>query len=546
MPHAVIKLKMRMTIGEFEFTDDIVRFTSAWSLNAIPSATVQVAVGRNLKTGRLANIHTAIKQFKPQMPAAVYLTVTAQTEDGATSGLKVGQELKVFNGYLVGTGWQRGQNGANMTLHLLHWLSDLNNASAVSGSLHPGSPADLAYPAVFPAIGLNTTTPNSSSMPSWVPNLINSSVNAGSFEDLWSKVLLPWLRTLASDDPYDRALNGTGAPDPAVLAALGRLENSADSVPLAVDLQGVSGAVMADGLRTALISEIGSSWVNTTLWGKLIGEWAPAYWFSVVPRVDDALIVPFTGGLQGDPWSVLGDEDYVTADLRPQLTQVLRAVGIAYPVGSATGFDLNMGLPQVARGGLLGMYRPDNLTTGMVLLKDAPKWLSHPTVAHSLSYYAEGGDGAPIGNMLDEADVGNNRNPPRDFDTDISQLRSIVSAYAHQWYVLESLKSRTGEVSGKLRFDISPGSNVKIIAGGSKNVPLANELTEDLYATVVQVSYSIDAEGQQAGTAFSLAHVRTTYENTQPGTSIAKPPLYQQAWSGAKLISDAEGPEAAQ
>ncbi len=540
--YAVIKLQLRAVIGAFEF-DDVVQYTSTWALNSIPAASILVAVGRNINTQQLATIHTAINDLKIQLPAEVFLRTTIMDLEQADAGVPDGEEIKIFSGKTVGTGWERGE-GAHFTIHLLHWLSNLDESSSVAASLHPGSPGDLTYPAVFPAIGLTTTNPTTSPLPSWVPGLSSKSVNAESFNDIWGNILLPWLQTIAADDPYDRALNGAKAGgDPEVIATLKKLKPNPDGKPLNLDLRGASGAVFADSIRTALINEIGGNWINTTLWGKLVGEWAPAYWFSVVPRVDDALIVPFTGGLQGEPWAVLGDEDYGFANLNAQLHRTLRAVGIVYPIGTATSFDLGIGLPKTARGGLLGLYRPEGLERGMVLLKDAPKWLSNPTLVHMLSLYVEGINGAPIATAVDQAGIGGAQQPVRDFDGDISDLRGVASAYAHQWYVLEALKGRTGEVAGKLRFDIAPGSNVLVVAGGAKNVPLAQEVTENIYATVVQVSYAINAETQKSGTVFSLAHIRSEQENTSPGTSIDKPPLYQDAWVGAKLVPDAPGPE---
>lgn len=541
--HAVIKIKLRAKIGSFDFMD-VVQYASTWAMNSIPSASILVAVGRNVATNELAKIHEAAKSLTTQLKAEVFLTTIVTDVERAVPGVPNGQEIKIFEGKIVGTGWRRTESGAHFTIHMLHWLSALNHASSVSGSLHPGSPGDLSYPAVFPAIGLGSVTPNSSTLPAWVPGLSSSSVNEGSFSDMWGNILLPWLQALAKDDPLDRAIEGgVGAPDPDILEALNRLRPNPDGRPLNLELKGVSGAVLADGMRQALVNEIGGSWINTTLWGKIIGDWAPAYWFSVIPRVSDALVVPFTGGLQGAPWSVIGDEDYSYADMNAQLHQVLRAVGIAFPIATASSFDLNTGVPQVSQSGLLGVYRPDDVKKGLVLLKDAPKWLSDPTVVHILSFYAEGINGAPIATAIDEAGVGADRQPARDIDNDISQLKGLASAYAHQWYVLESLKGRTGEVGGKLRFDIAPGSNVIVVAGGARNVPKAQEVTEDIYATVTQVSYVINAEGQRAGTAFSLAHIRTKKENESPGTSIAKPPLYQDAWPGAKLVPAAPGPE---
>lgn len=542
--HAVIKIKLRAKIGDFDFIDDVVQYSANWALNSIPSASILVAVGRNVKNNKLAKIHEAAKSLTAQLKAEIFLTTIIKDVEQTVPGVPDGQEIKIFEGKIVGVGWRRTENGAHFTIHMLHWLAALNYASSVSGSLHPGSPADLSYPAVFPAIGLSGVTPNSSPLPAWVPGIPKGDVNEGSFSDMWGSILHKWMQTIAKDDPYDRAVNnGAGQGDPDTLEALSRLAPNGDGKPLNLDRKGMSGAVLADGMRQALVNEIGGSWINTTLWGKLIGEWSPAYWFSVVPRVTDALIVPFTGGLQGKPWAVIGDEDYAHADLNAQLHQVLRAVGIAFPISTSSAFDLNIGIPLVSRSGLLGVYTPEGLDKGLVLLKDAPKWLSDPTVVHMLSYYAEGINKAPIGNALDESDVGAERTPNRNIAEDISHLKGIASAYAHQWYVLESLKGRTGEISGKLRFDIAPGSNVLVIAGGARNVPQAQEVTEDIFATVTQVSYVINAEGQRAGTAFSLAHIRTKKENESPNTSVAKPPLYQDAWPGAKLVPEAPGPE---
>jgi hypothetical protein len=99
------------------------------------------------------------------------------------------------------------------------------------------------------------------------------------------------------------------------------------------------------------------------------------------------------------------------------------------------------------------------------------------------------------------------------------------------------LKGRIGEVSGKLRFDIAPGSSVRVETGRAKNIPAADDqLAQNMYATVMQVSYLVNAEAGQAGTAFTLAHVRTESENKADATSVEKPPMYKRAWRGAPMI----------
>lgn len=543
--HAIIKIKkLRAVINGLSF-EDVVQYTASWTLNSIPMASILVAVGRDVEFGSLATIHHIAKTLKIQQKAEIYLLAEVTDTEKATPGVS-DIEIKLFDGKVVGTGWQRTDSGAHFSISLLHWLGDLNNASMMSASLHPGSAGDLAYPAVFTSFGASNKIPESSPVPAWVPEVSSSDVNIDSFSNIWDNIFLKWMNFLAATDPIDRSernANRKGNPD--TLAALARMKTNADGQPLALDLHGGEAATFSDTIRAAMINESGTNWINTTFWGKIIGDWAPAYLFSVVPRVDDALVVPFTGGLQGEPWAVIGTEDYNFADMNAQLLQVLRGVGIVFPIATSSGYDLNLQTPQASRSGLMGVFQPDGMESGMMLYKDAPKWLSIHEMIHNMSASAEGIFDTTIGTAMDELDTGGAQNPARKIDNSISLLTNVASAYAHQLYVLESLKGRTGEVAGKLRFDIAPGSNVKVIAGGSKHIPGAKDLAEDIYATVVQVSYIINAENQRAGTGYSLAHIRTEAENKSASTSVAKPPLYQNGWRGAKLVPAAPGPEQA-
>lgn len=545
--HAVIKLRLRAVIGDFEFRD-IVQYTAAFASNSIPVASLLVAVGRNVETDALATIHDAVNSLKVQLKAEVFLSTDVTSLEQAVPGVPDNfQEIKIFEGKTVGAGWRRTENGAHFTINLLHWLGDLNYASAVSASSHPGNPADLTYPAIFRAIGPASADPTSGS-PSWVPMLSEGFVSSGSLNDIWGNVLHKWMQEVAKDDPFDEALLGgqPGGGDENTLTALSRIGPNGDGRPLNLVTGDANRDVVADGLRQALMNETGGNWINTTLWGKLVGEWAPAYWFSVIPRVEDALIVPFTGGLQGEPWAVIGDEDYAQADLNSQMHQVLRGVGIVHPIMFFSGIDLSKGSIPVDRGGLAGFYQPEGLTKGMVLLKDAPKWLADPIIPYTFSRAAEGINGEAINTALDDDGTGRDREPARDLAQAQRGHKDVMSLYAKQWYVLEVLKGRVGEITGKLRFDIAPGSNVLVEAGGARNVPAAAAIQENIFATVTQVSYVINAESQKAGTAFSLAHIRTEQENQQDGMSIATPPLYQDPWPGAKLVTTAPGPEVAE
>lgn len=539
--YAVIKLKLVAKIGNYLF-DDVLQYTAAFALNSIPAGTLVVAVGTNVQTQQLATIHKAKNDLDIQLKVEVFLKPVFSSVEKADTGLPgydaadTGLGFKIFEGRIVGTGWRRTESGAQFIIHLLHWVGDLNYASAASASSHPGNPANMTYPAVFGAVGGSTSTPKTGAdgRTSWIPTVSSDLVSPANLSDIWGKILHPWMQSISADDPLDEAMRGDGTSNDIILAALARMGVNGDGQPLELDLaEAPTNLDLA--FRLALMNETGNNWINTTLWGKLIGEWAPAYLFSVVPRVDDVLIVPFTGGLQGEPWAVIGSEDYSQCDLNAQLKQVLRGVGIVHPIMFATG--VNAGLPSIRldTGGVAGFYQPENLNHGLILLKDAPKWLSDSNLNFFNAVKAEGIDGNDVTTAVDEQGLPSDEaihNP----DSNAIKLSGLLDLYARQWYILESLKGRVGEISGKLRFDIAPGSNVLVQASGARNVVDQFQLQNDIYATVTQVAYVINAESQRAGTSFSLAHIRSEVENTQPGTSIDKPPLYTTAWRGAVLV----------
>jgi hypothetical protein len=548
-PYAVARFQLRAVIGEHVF-NDVVQFTSSFEMNGIPEATLSVAVGRRVDTQQVATIHRAIADLRIQMPAQVYLRAVVTDRDRASSGLAGFDDPNgklIFEGFAVGTGWQRSTDSANFTIHLVHWLIGLHYASAISASAHPSNPADWKYPAAFAASGLGTAEASAGAKqlgrPSWIPQINVDDVTIDALkEDLWGNVIHPWMLNIASADPVETRLNQNAPINPTTqtaqmaINAIERLAPNTAGVPLKVNLDGIDDTFVSEGLRQALQNESGSSWLNTTLWGKLVGEWSPSYWFAVVPRVSDGLIVPFTGGLQGDPWAKILDVDYNHCTANAQLHQVLRCVGIGYPMPSATG--LTLGGPITDHTGMCGFFQPTGVTEGLILIKEPPQWLMNPDIVNRFCEAATGNIGAAaIGTGLDEDGTGKSKRKTRDLKAARLQQNKIMDRFAQQWYVIEMLKGRLGEISGKLRFDIAPGSNIMLEAGIAKNLTQAEDaLTTDIFATVNRVSMAINAEKSQAGTAFSIAHTRTPAENSSPATSVAGPPLYTKAWRGAKLV----------
>jgi len=110
-------------------------------------------------------------------------------------------------------------------------------------------------------------------------------------------------------------------------------------------------------------------------------------------------------------------------------------------------------------------------------------------------------------------------------------------------YIAHALKGRTGQISGFLRYDICPGSTVKLEGTGEQFLGRGDALNFDIFAQVTRVSHVINAEGRQAGTAFQLNYLRTEAENAVDATSIAKHPFFTTPWKGAPIVPKYEFPD---
>ena len=102
------------------------------------------------------------------------------------------------------------------------------------------------------------------------------------------------------------------------------------------------------------------------------------------------------------------------------------------------------------------------------------------------------------------------------------------------------MQLRYGELSGILRFDIAPGSILKIDTPTAEN-RLTGIGKNFVVATVTSVSFVIDSERGIAGTSFGLGHIRQPNEETKEKFTTAGPPMYSKnpaaptAWYGGPL-----------
>jgi hypothetical protein len=105
------------------------------------------------------------------------------------------------------------------------------------------------------------------------------------------------------------------------------------------------------------------------------------------------------------------------------------------------------------------------------------------------------------------------------------EAQNVIEDFAKHWYLTEVLQQRVGELSGPVRFDIAPGSIVKIATPIGDKIGTA--ALDYVVASVISVSFVINSERATAGTSFTVAHTKTPEEaNSTSNYSTGKPPLY--------------------
>lgn len=605
--------------GETLFKD-IVGMSASFALNTIPTAALEVATGLEVHDETRATIHDFIDKLEPRDRCLVYLELKSTDgylEAPVINGMRDGKFI-VFDGYYAGIGYHRGNNHCTYTIHLIHWLDDLNCSSMLNGDWSQGTPHDLTQAASQIVVsdltgggGSNASNPSdlrrAGSGVRGIPLIDNRYPAPGDEsiivtqtnmeKDLWEKVIkrifeaiccmrhprlqCPKPPKAATDPPPTPPKDGKEGenilkPEPNNEAAWQALKRMPGDVPdkykakLPLNLTGFSGgepfAYLSlsahDGLSRMIMDGMGYN----TFWSKLTGELAPSFLFAISPCVDFAQAIPFFPGLH-TPYVTITGEEYNYANFNTNCAHMISSI-IIYWSPQGDGSQAHMGGYLAPIHGYCkpaGMYpvkeEDHKHHWGNIMVRDPPAWLANPVYTMGYTrenhfYYPGRSTAAPQkGHQPNPEAKDAHREAENTYlngsnDQVDDQNLNIYDRFACQWYKSAILGQRYGEISGKLRFDIAPGSIVKIeppvSAIGKENTPM--------YAAVVGVSFAINAEQHQAGTSFTLSHVRTERENdiNIPASKThyvgTVPPIYKKEppgspWPGGPLIIGQEPQE---
>jgi len=514
-----------MRIGDETSGGDIVSISATFALNTIPTATLVLATGYNAVTLQPATIHKIKDQLRPRDKVKVYVRVIAGAA-GDASKVKPGK-YKIFEGYLAGIGYQRSHNHANYVLHLIHWLDDLNNSTAVNGDWLPGAPADYARSALVTSLGRTTALGPA-------PSISTTLANASRLrKDLWELVIKPICYEVAgfAGDLSQKIIRAK-TNNEAARNALARMPGNGKPYYKELKFRApTSGNFnINNSLANYFRAVFADSTAQNSFWAKIITAMAAEFMFAISPAVDWALPIPFCAGVRWkDGAPVISASEYSYANFTTNMSQLIEAVHIVYAVGSYSNVKAESSTK--TRDPLTSYFYPyaswppiktPSPYDGLKLFKTPPGWLNHAAAAGLCGFSAVKGSG-----MTTAPAAASNARPGKVTATPeaYKEATNIISDFAKHWYLTEVLQQRVGEFSGPIRFDIAPGSIVKIMTP-KKDQVLKTE-TDYVIASVMSVSYVINSERATAGTSFTVAHTKTPKEADENSTySTGKPPLY--------------------
>ena len=193
------------------------------------------------------------------------------------------------------------------------------------------------------------------------------------------------------------------------------------------------------------------------------------------------------------------------------------------------------------RLGIGGYYLDPSRPDGLLKILQCPSWMAEvPYFNYTYPTTGSGGTDA-VPTAADPAVAAAGGLAAAAFPPPQKAAENVVpfmNRFARAVYVAEAVRDRAVDLMGRLRFDICPGSSVKV-QGVPERFTAGDALAEDFHATVRQVTYLFDAEASSVATAFHLADLRTASENDASSPlSLERHPMWKDAWSGASLSEE--------
>ena len=484
-----------------------VSISTEFSLNAIPTATVSLPVGYDGMTAKDSPIQTQSNFFKFRKKISLWVSYDVEKEVKSTGGddfikSELDNNVRVFDGYIAGFGYERTVSGLAVTISVEHWLSDLAASSALSGAAHSTTPGDMQRSALLKR---SATTGNSNAPTAWkwVNNVL------GNISDLWEDGYKKIYEELCKSDSLvgldtDNVSMGIKKNDSG-LAALKKMYSS--KAPLNI--------IGYEGVKKNVVDEIRNTTIDSlsgqTLWDNLVAASA-TFMFAISPHVEDAEVFPFCPSVKHDkPYKEIPKSHITNISFSGDCPRAIRAVCLMY--GTGIRVLPNSGAQQFIT---IGKYINEKNTSGegTIIYRSCPSWITN-SITTTIAV-------EPIPTIANPNSASTSKV--------IISTKDVRNKYAKTIYGFEILRGRQGTLTGPLRQDIGVGSYVKI------------ELPRDIHTeskkvymkgVVLRVSSNMIAQSAQSSTTFTIGYLRMEDESD---IEMESHPLYSTMWSGSSNL----------
>lgn len=515
------------------------QFSMSYGLNSIPTATALIALGRNARTGEKSAVHQAVAQIKQMAPVKVELIGTLRDWDTNKTQWPRGEHV-LFIGYVSGIAYRRSLGRVSLVLNMVHQLVDLSMSAAGSADVVPGAINDLMLPSSSEGAGGQVYATAGGKFIGQLPDDIPKDFSEGLLKVLVHLCEENQLQTHDSDwcggqrGPVNEKRDNSMALD--VIRASGEWRGIHNLVgtdeycakyPLQIASNGYSFVSNWVGRRVA------ASLTGDSIWSMLVGSLLPSFGLYLIPIATEAYLAPIIPMCRSIGKTIKANE-YVDFNLRMMSQRPLYGVGIFASYNLAT--VEKTGNSKLCVGATYTARSPQGETNdGMWMFTQAPGWMDgwvnydpqvldgNPDVVAMMnqpSHDAAGVDAEAV-----------DRSP----SSEVDGWNDIMANYARMLYASNSLRGRGGSLVGKLRFDIAPGTTLRIEAKGD-NTNLPDDLAANMIGLVANVNITINAEQAAATTSFELTNLRTDDENGDDRMSMGSHPFFPAHFNYAPLV----------
>lgn len=492
------------------------------SLNSIPVATVTIATGKRLQDGKASPIHGeagAVLRNPKTWPWARLYFKNLQTAETAV----------VFEGFVEHSGQSYSFASTEVPLTIRHWLYALDAHPCISTVTHPSSVSVYTQMLYYKSLPGSTGTGGTADQKAGLVfrQMMDAVYMAGMdgfAEDVIENGVIETLKALTRFSEYYTPWDISAMIDEkkilkpdiplsveTILEKRIKTGDTSSARPakdrfpiLKVQSQNDSNAIVQRMFESLMNMDVESYQLNS-LWAAIV-QLAAKFSFMIVPRVHEVRFIP--------KWFM------------PKLAKIRQLRGVvssngsweySRPIGAAivlpTSID-GKGLTAVDTPGMhslehdsamatYGIYVPPDGAPGTLLVRQRADWageVSFPGLVRN-----------PQNMDQKEANEGtattDDGKPAAQKEAD---GRGFYEALAEEAYWDEVLKGRRADIVCPIRFDLCPGSTVRVKTGGDIRLESRSQdrLTTEIVAFVLSMRITFDTINASASSQYTLTHVR--------------------------------------